>query len=42
MVGGHSKGGNLASFSAVLLPEELQHVIERVYSNDGPLMALCP
>ena len=39
MVGGHSKGGNLASFSAVLLPEELQHVIERVYSNDGPLMA---
>ena len=26
-------------FSAVLLPEELQHVIERVYSNDGPLMA---
>ena len=39
MVGGHSKGGNLASFSAVLLPDELRHVIERVYSNDGPLMA---
>ena len=38
MVGGHSKGGNLASFSAVL-PDELRHVIERVYSNDGPLMA---
>ena len=39
MVGGHSKGGNLASFSAVLLPDDLRNVIERVYSNDGPLMA---
>lgn len=39
MVGGHSKGANLASFSAALLPDGLHHVIERVYSNDGPLMA---
>ena len=40
MVGGHSKGGNLASYAATVCPEELLGTIERVWSNDGPNM--CP
>lgn len=36
MVGGHSKGGNLALFSASTLPEELQRHIAAVYIMDGP------
>ncbi len=33
---GHSKGGNLAVFAAVYLPEEKQKQIKRIYNNDGP------
>ena len=40
MVGGHSKGGNLASYAATVCPEELLGTLERVWSNDGPNM--CP
>lgn len=40
MIGGHSKGGNLASYAATVCPEELLGTIERVWSNDGPNM--CP
>lgn len=35
-VGGHSKGGNLAIFSAVYAPAEVQDRIIAVYNNDGP------
>lgn len=35
-VGGHSKGGNLAVYSAVYAPEEIQKRIVQVYNNDGP------
>lgn len=35
-IGGHSKGGNLAVFGAMMLPEERQNQIMRIYSNDGP------
>lgn len=35
-VGGHSKGGNLAVYSAAVLPDELFDRIDHVYSNDGP------
>lgn len=35
-VGGHSKGGNLAIYSAVYAPEDVQTRIERVYNFDGP------
>ena len=35
-VGGHSKGGNLAVFSAVYADGAVQDRIEMVYSNDGP------
>lgn len=34
-VGGHSKGGNLAVYAAMLLPEEKQAQILNVYSNGG-------
>ena len=40
LVGGHSKGGNLASYAATVLPQELLPYIDRVWSNDGPNM--CP
>ena len=36
MVGGHSKGGNLAVYAAAKAPEALQDRILRVYNNDGP------
>lgn len=39
MVGGHSKGGNLAEYAAVNCLEELRGHILRVFSNDGPGMA---
>lgn len=39
LVGGHSKGGNLAEYAAVCCPDELRGLIARVYSNDGPGMA---
>ena len=35
-VGGHSKGGNLAVYSAVYAPEDVQERIVRIYNNDGP------
>lgn len=35
-VGGHSKGGNLAVYSAMLLPREHQALLLDVYNNDGP------
>ncbi len=35
-MGGHSKGGNLAVYAAVFLPEEIQSRILDVYNNDGP------
>ena len=36
-LGGHSKGGNLAAWAAIHLPEKLQKKrLEAVYNNDGP------
>lgn len=35
-IGGHSKGGNLAVWSAVHAKKEVQRMIRQVYSNDGP------
>ena len=35
-VGGHSKGGNLAVYSAVFCNEAVQNQLMRVYNNDGP------
>ncbi len=35
-VGGHSKGGNLALYSAIFAPEAVQRRIVQVYDNDGP------
>ncbi|MFA6830037.1 MAG: Mbeg1-like protein [Bacilli bacterium] len=36
IVGGHSKGGNLAYYSACSLEESYQNCLLKVYSNDGP------
>jgi hypothetical protein len=36
LVGGHSKGGNLAVYAAVFCGEDTQSHIETVYNNDGP------
>ncbi len=36
LVGGHSKGGNLAVFASVKAPSTLQARIQAVYNNDGP------
>lgn len=36
ILGGHSKGGNLAVFSACLAPFYLKRRIESVYCHDGP------
>lgn len=36
ILGGHSKGGNLAVYAAATVSEELQSKIERIYSHDGP------
>lgn len=36
IVGGHSKGGNLAVYAAAMVPEAVQARIVAVYSNDGP------
>jgi len=35
-IGGHSKGGNLAVYSAAFCPATVQNRIETVYNNDGP------
>ncbi|MBW3088269.1 DUF2974 domain-containing protein [Bifidobacterium sp. 82T24] len=36
MIGGHSKGGNLAVYAASMLPADVQDRIVAVYSHDGP------
>ncbi len=36
MIGGHSKGGNLAVYSAFTAPQSVQRRILRVYDHDGP------
>ncbi|KFI92262.1 hypothetical protein BISA_0659 [Bifidobacterium saguini DSM 23967] len=36
MVGGHSKGGNLAVYAAAGAPKEIQDRITAVFSHDGP------
>ncbi|HHV11034.1 MAG TPA: DUF2974 domain-containing protein [Clostridiales bacterium] len=36
ILGGHSKGGNLAVFAAVHAPQQEQARITAVYNNDGP------
>ena len=36
LLGGHSKGGNLAVYAAVQAPESIQDRICAVWSNDGP------
>jgi len=36
LLGGHSKGGNLAVYAAAFCKESLQLRIQRVYSHDGP------
>lgn len=35
-VGGHSKGGNLAEYAAMMCADELSERVVAVYSNDGP------
>lgn len=36
MLGGHSKGGNLAVYAAAMCGKEIQQHIVQVYSHDGP------
>lgn len=36
MLGGHSKGGNLAVFAAANLPKHMQRRLTAIYNNDGP------
>lgn len=36
LVGGHSKGGNLAMYAAVFCEPSIQQNIIKVYNNDGP------
>lgn len=36
ILGGHSKGGNLAIYAAATVSEEIQSKIEQIYSHDGP------
>lgn len=38
LVGGHSKGGNLAAYAVASCPVELAAAVGRVWSNDGPGM----
>ena len=40
IVGGHSKGGNLALYGACHISEEKRGRIKHIYNNDGP--GLCP
>ena len=35
-IGGHSKGGNLAAYAAIHIPEALQARVLDAYNNDGP------
>lgn len=36
LLGGHSKGGNLAVYAAMMSPSRLQNRIVGIYSHDGP------
>lgn len=36
LVGGHSKGGNLAEYAALTAAPEVQQRIARLYNHDGP------
>ena len=36
ILGGHSKGGNLAAYSAIHCPRQVQNRLEAVYTHDGP------
>lgn len=36
LLGGHSKGGNLAAWAASFCREDIQQRIVRIYNNDGP------
>lgn len=36
LLGGHSKGGNLAAYAASFCPQDIQERIVRIYNNDGP------
>lgn len=36
IVGGHSKGGNLAVYASVMCSQEIKDRIVKVYNNDGP------
>ncbi len=36
ILGGHSKGGNLAAYAAIMAPEDIQNRIEICYNHDGP------
>ena len=36
IIGGHSKGGNLALISGMYMKKYKQHKILKIYSNDGP------
>lgn len=35
-IGGHSKGGNVAIYSAITMPQDMQDRIIKVYNYDGP------
>lgn len=35
-IGGHSKGGNVAIYSALTIPKEMQDRIIKIYNYDGP------
>ncbi len=36
LVGGHSKGGNLALYAAAMCSDEVKEKIVQIYNNDGP------
>lgn len=36
LIGGHSKGGNLAVYAAIMCRDDIKKRIVRVYNNDGP------
>lgn len=36
LIGGHSKGANLALYSSAMVDQEKQNQIARIYMNDGP------
>ena len=36
VLGGHSKGGNLALYAALMAPDSVRNRIERVYTHDSP------